>query len=492
MSARRPPRISRRAVLAGAAGIAAGGTRAEAHSARVDSLLLNDASRLNPTKVARHTVVDADADDAVIAALRRLLAEAGREGLPVVVGGARHSMGGQSLRENASAVTTASRSCVPDKGRRVCRLASGARWHAVVPALDRVGLSIAVMQSNSDFSVGGTLSVNGHGWAVPYGAFASTVRAFRLMLADGTLLTCSASENRDLFAAAIGGYGLLGIIVDADVDVVDNIALRPLLARMEAEALPNAFVAAVRGGSELRLAYARLSTDRASFLSEALLVTFERTDGEPEPLRVGDRRFFGTVSRALLRAQTGSDAGKAARWWAESRLGPRLAPATVSRNRLLVQPVSSLGEPGGGRTDILHEYFLPPALLGSFLAACRTIIPEHGQDLLNVTLRYVAADPVSLLTFAPEPRIAAVMLFSQSRTTSAERLMRLMTEVLIDEALARGGSFYLPYRLHARPEQVVRAYPGLQRLLDLKRRHDPKARFRNQMLDCYVADGQLR
>ena len=34
-----------------------------------------------------------------------------------------------------------------------------------------------------------------------------------------------------------------------------------------------------------------------------------------------------------------------------------------------------------------------------------------------------------------------------------------MTERLIDAVLALGGSFYLPYRLHARPEQFGAAYP---------------------------------
>jgi FAD/FMN-containing dehydrogenase len=47
-------------------------------------------------------------------------------------------------------------------------------------------------------SVGGTLSVNAHGWPVQFGPFGSTLQRFRIMLADGSVLTCSSTENAEL------------------------------------------------------------------------------------------------------------------------------------------------------------------------------------------------------------------------------------------------------------------------------------------------------
>ena len=96
-------------------------------------------------------------------------------------------------------------------------------------------------------------------------------------------------------------------------------------------------------------------------------------------------------------------------------------------------------------------------------AACREIIPPSGQDLLNVTLRLVEADTTSVLSFAPAARIAAVMLFPQAMTAESEESMRAMTEKLIDRVLALGGSYYLPYRLHARPDQL-RGVPAHRRI----------------------------
>jgi FAD/FMN-containing dehydrogenase len=105
------------------------------------------------------------------------------------------------------------------------------------------------------------------------------------------------------------------------------------------------------------------------------------------------------------------------------------------------EPVSGLAGRDRGRTDILHEYFVPPDRFAEFLAACREVIPPSGQDLLNVTLRHVEADRRSLLAYAPGGRrVAAVMLFVQPATAEADAAMRRMTEALVERVLAIGDT----------------------------------------------------
>jgi len=48
------------------------------------------------------------------------------------------------------------------------------------------------------------------------------------------------------------------------------------------------------------------------------------------------------------------------------------------------------------------------------------------------------------------------------------------------------GSYYLPYQLHATPEQFRRAYPRAAEFVALKRRLDPANKFRNELLDKYL------
>jgi len=233
------------------------------------------------------------------------------------------------------------------------------------------------------------------------------------------------------------------------------------------------------------MAYGRLAVDAKRFLREALLVTLRPTAGAPPPVTSGG--LMVTLSREVFRAQIGSDAAKRARWYAETVAGPKTSSGVASRNRLLNEPVANLAGRDRSRTDILHEYFLPADGLETFLAACRTAIPGSRQDLLNVTLRYVQADPLSVLAYARESRVAAVMLFSQRMTRVDEEDMAAMTQRLIDAALDAGGSFYLPYRLHARREQVVRAYPRLEEFVARKRHYDPGLLFRHTMWNRYLA-----
>ena len=484
--------ISRRRLLATSAALAAWPLAARASRAAVRRVpdapfILDDASRLNATPISRQAILASVEESRLLQEMRAMLGEAASAGRPVAAGGARHSMGGQSLPRNGIAASFAMPVIEPDTNSRIYRVSAGARWRDVIRVLDPIGFSPAITQSNHDFSVGGTLSVNAHGWPVPFGPFGTTIRRFRLMLADGSVVVCSESENPELFRFAVGGYGLFGIVIDAELRMAENSLLKPHSELMTADAFAPRFIARAADPS-VRMLYGRLSVAREGFLREALLV--EYTPVQPQPDRLPPSKnsaAYSFVSRSIFRAQTGSERGKRLRWAAETRLMPRLGQGAVTRNTLLDTPVAALADRLSTRTDILHEYFVPAGRFNDFLGSCREIIPAHRQDLLNVTLRYVDADSSSVLTYAPQPRIAAVMLFVQQRTTEADDDMRAMTAKLIDRVLALGGSYYLPYRLHASREQMRLAYPRLDEFVAAKRRYDPQLRFRNALWDTYLA-----
>src|SRR5215510_7410523 len=479
--------ISRRKVIATSAAAAALLVLPRPLTAQ-QRIVLNDASLLNPTPVARHWIATDGNETAFIERLRAELQEAATAKRPVAVGAARHSMGGQSLPRHGTAMTFNIATCVLDRTARAYRVHAGARWSQVISALDPLGFSPAVMQSNNDFGVAATFSVNAHGWPVPYGPFGTTVRSCRLMLADGTILTCSRTENPDLFSLAMGGYGLFGIILDLDIDMVENLLLKPTFEVMPSHAFADRFIRVIDEDKAVQMAYGRLSVARQGFFEEALLVTYRPQPTPPRGLPpAGAGGLLSSVSRELYRAQTGSERAKRARWFAETVVGPKAASGLATRNTLMNEPVSNLASHDRRRTDILHEYFVPPERFNDFVQACQEVIPRAKLELLNITLRYVMADPTSVLAFAPTRRIAAVMSFSQEITPESESAMLRMTEALIGRVLAIGGSFYLPYRLHARRDQIETAYPGITRFIERKRYYDPHVLFRNAMWDTYFA-----
>jgi FAD/FMN-containing dehydrogenase len=397
-------------------------------------------------------------------------------------------MGGQSLPRNGTAITMEIASVEPDTAARTYRVAAGTRWHQVIAALDPIGWGPAVMQSNADFGVASTFAVNAHGWPVPYGPFGSTVKAVELMLADGSIVTASREQEPELFGLAMGGYGLTSAILSLDVEMVPNALLKPVFSRMSATEIAAKFMAAVADGTTT-MAYGRLDVTKRTFFKDALLIIYAPdpdSAGQPIPA-AGTGGLGSALSRDIYRAQVGSELGKRARWLAETRVGPSMNSGASSRNALMNEPVSNLEANDPRYRDILHEYFIPPDRYGDFLTLCQRLIPTSGQDLLNITLRYVAADPVSRLAFAPTPRIANVMSFAQRLEPGSEASMLRLTEALIEGVADIGGSFYLPYRLHARPDQVRRIYTGAEAFADAKRRLDPKQVFRNALWDTYFA-----
>ncbi len=292
-------------------------------------------------------------------ALRAELKAAKAAGQRVAVGAARHSMGGQSLPRDGAAVEFAEPFFEIDSQAQTYRVSAGARWREVIAKLDPLGFSPKVMQSNHDFGVASTFCVNAHGWPVPYGPFGSTVKSLRLMLADGEIVECARDKESELFALAMGGYGLVGILLDLDVEMVPNALLQPTAKTMPAEDFANAFMAAVQDPATL-MAYGRLNVARATFFSEAVLTAYRATPAQPHPLPPAAHGggFMGGVSSRLYRNQTGSELGKRVRWTAETQLDPALGAHLATRNSLMNEPVANLANPFPNRTDILHEYFV--------------------------------------------------------------------------------------------------------------------------------------
>jgi FAD/FMN-containing dehydrogenase len=477
--------LSRRAVLGSALASAASAVLPSPTSADT-RLVMNDASRLNPTPVMKHIVRTAEPDEELITAIRAELKEAAAAKRAVAVGAARHSMGGQSLPRDGTAITLRSGRIEPDTAAGTYRVNAGARWADVIKSLDPIGFSPTVMQSNNDFGVASTFCVNAHGWPIPHGPFGSTVKSLRMILADGSLVTCSPKENADLFAHAMGGYGLFGIILDLDVEMTPNLMLVPTSERMPAEQFGRRFIATAVRDPTVKMAYGRLSLTRKRFFEEALLTVYRPDPSSPAKLPAA--RHDTALTRLLndiYRAQIGHETAKALRWQMETRLNPAISSGSVTRNTLMNEPVSNLANNDPKRTDILHEYFVAPDRFEDFLHVCRDIIPKAKAEFINVTLRYVDADRTSRLCYAPDPRISAVMSFSQEMTVDGEVDMMVMTERLIDGILSIGGAFYLPYRLHARRDQVERAYPASTAFVARKREYDPGLLFRNTMWTTY-------
>ena len=442
----------------------------------------DDVSRLNKAQIAETWDIPSDPSRGQ-EQLRELLLRAQASHLHVSIAGARHSMGGQTIYPGGIAINM-----LPFKGMKLdedtnlFHVQAGAKWADIIPYLDQHGRSIEVMQSDNSFTVGGSLSVNCHGWQYGRPPIASTVASFHLMKADGTVVRCSRSENPELFSLALGGYGLFGVILDADLRVVPNERLRLEQYVVPLDRAMESFERKLRTKPDVEMVYARMNITPKQMFDEVLVDLFYRENGPIPHLTDAGSHW---LPRLAFRGSAGSAYGKELRCSAETKVQPELTGTIFSRNQLMNDSAEWYLDRSADTTDILHEYFVGRESAGRFLTAARKIIRKHKGDLLNVTVRDVRTDNDTFLKYASQDMLAFVMFFSQPRSVAGDAEMQAMTRELVDAALEAGGRYYLPYRLHATPAQFRRAYPQADQFFGLKSQYDPQGLFQNQFYQKY-------
>jgi FAD/FMN-containing dehydrogenase len=103
---------------------------------------------------------------------------------------------------------------------------------------------------------------------------------------------------------------------------------------------------------------------------------------------------------------------------------------------------------------------------------------------VNVSIRHSPAENRVLMTWAQENVFSFVIYYKQRLSLSAQRHVGEWTRSMIELALSHGGTYYLPYQLHATQNQFQRAYPNWEKFKKL-RQHIGASRFTNTMWSQY-------
>jgi FAD/FMN-containing dehydrogenase len=106
----------------------------------------------------------------------------------------------------------------PDNG--VLRCEAGVSFKDILALIVPHGWFLPVTPGTQFVSVGGAIANDIHGKNHHQaGSFGCYVRQFALLRSDGCRLICSANQHPDLFRATIGGLGLTGLILWAEIQL---------------------------------------------------------------------------------------------------------------------------------------------------------------------------------------------------------------------------------------------------------------------------------
>jgi L-gulonolactone oxidase len=112
-----------------------------------------------------------------------------------------------------------------DPDARTATVQAGMRLEDLNLALDRRGLAMPNLGDIAYQTVAGATSTSTHGTGRLLTGLAGQIAAMRLILADGSAVDCSPTEEPELFHCARVGLGVLGLVSTVTLDVVPSFNL---------------------------------------------------------------------------------------------------------------------------------------------------------------------------------------------------------------------------------------------------------------------------
>jgi decaprenylphospho-beta-D-ribofuranose 2-oxidase len=387
-----------------------------------------------------------------------------------------------------------------DEEKNQVTVEAGARLIDIYRAVHHRLLTLPASPTESHSSVAGAICANVNGKdAWRNGSFAHQVVRFSLLLANGEMLEIDRSN--ELFNAVMGGIGLLGIIVDATLQLkripspfvgIDRIPATNVDALLETMAqVEESHHAAVVWVDS----YARGPKIGRSVVHGAKWL--ERQDSEEERkkyLEAGyerldkHRRFglalhekFGPILSLMLQAQRPM-------MWSFNKLYYALSQLTYSTGR-------SSNDELFLRFSFEASFTVPPAHLvcGPRGYTVQLTFPRAGaREAIVELLEICQASPCppvttilrahkkddGLLSFSEDGYSLNFEFHPKKRHEAASRKA---VDRLIDATVKRGGKIHLAKDQVLRPEQFYRVYPRYKDLLEFKRRLDPDGLFTSDL-----------
>jgi FAD/FMN-containing dehydrogenase len=442
--------------------------------------LVNDVqSTLNPTHI--DGVFHADSIESICEAVRRARAA----NKPLTVCGGRHAMGGQQFCSGGLLLDTSGLDRVLDfeRHRGIVEVEAGIQWPALLAYLqqaqrdDRRPWAIAQKQTGADrFSLGGSVSANGHGRGLAMRPLVADVESMVVVDPAGEIRPCSREQNADLFRLVVGGYGLFGIVYSVRLRLVPRRTLERVVELESIEALGERFDERLSAGFTYGDFQFGIDPDSPDFLRRGIFSCYRPVADQPIPQ--GQRGLSRDDWRNLLYLAH-TDKSRAFDLYTKHYLATsgQLYSSDAHQFADYVDGYHGdldqrLGSPHPA-TEVITEIYVPRERLADFMGEAAEDFRRHGTEVIYGTIRLIEADGETFLAWARERWSCVIFNLHTVHTPDGLEASAAAFRRLIDLAISRDGSYYLTYHRWATREQLEACYPQFPELLRLKRRHDP-------------------
>jgi FAD-linked oxidoreductase len=344
-------------------------------------------------------------------------------------------------------------------------------WAPAGWSLDRLtralwgeGLSLVNQGDVNPQSLAGALATGTHGTGAELGSLSTFARGFRLMIADGSIVKCSRTEQPELFEAQRLSLGLLGVAVSIEIDVLPAYRLEEQI-----RAVP--FGEVLERFDELAASHRHVEFLMLPYSDRALLKTLQPTeDARPfKPPSALDQKIFRLACDATAFVPE------------VARPMQRLI-AHLMRSSRRVGPAHQIFPSERSVRFEEMEYELPRA---AGFAALRAVVAwirrERRPVAFPFEFRWTAGDDIWLSPFNRGPG-ASVSMHQYAQMpwrelfTTVEPIFR-----------AHGGRPHWAKRHSLTARDVLELYPNAAKFREVRADWDRAAKFSNSHLRALFA-----
>lgn len=347
-----------------------------------------------------------------------------------------------------------------------------------------------VATGTSFTTMGGSAAMNVHGknaWQV--GPIGDHILEFDLMLPSGETITCSREENSDVFHAAIGGFGMLGVFTSLkmqmkriysgllDVETCVRADLEEMIAYFDENVAQSNYIVGWIDSLASGPAAGRGDVHRANYLPEgadpnpAQTLRLENQHLGPNLFGIMPRSIMWLFMRPMMR-NAGMRVINQGKYLAGRFGGAKRYRQPHAQFHFLLDYIPDWKrayQPGG---LIQYQPFIPKETAADAFRAILTLCQRRGlPNYLTVLKRHRPDD--FLMSYAVDGYSMAM----DFRVTAENRRRVVWLARELDEiVLNAGGRFYFAKDSTLRPE-VAAAYLGkttIDRFRALKERCDPE------------------
>jgi acetylornithine/succinyldiaminopimelate/putrescine aminotransferase/FAD/FMN-containing dehydrogenase len=429
--------------------------------------------------------------------IRTIIQTAKNNGQKVLGRGAGQSYGDESLNEGQVLIDTSRMNRILEWNRAtgVLRVQAGATYSDVLNRCLKDNWALVAIPGTRYVTMGGALANNVHGKnSFKQGNFGEWVKEFDIVLASGEQVRCSKESNSDLFFAAIGGAGLLGIVTEMTLQLVripspylaikksTASSLNELMDELDKATEKNDFVIAQVDCFPKSLGLGRGTMHAGNFISNNLDQHSIMNDVEAmrnisfRMLGVFPKKWVPTIGKYTLNNYTMRLVSRLKYYL--DKLSSREKPSEQDIFRFTFL----LDDMPNWKQVFRHGFFEYQPLIPKEKA--RAVIPQ----LIALTHEY--AMPAYLSAIKVHRKDSFLLSYSLDGYSFAmdiprhpgqkgkqDELFRKMNKIVI----TAGGIIYLAKDAHLTASEFRQMYKNVDQFLALKKKYDPSGVFESDM-----------